>query len=130
MAKHDEFGREIPDPTPVAVPAGWSRPVPLQQQIQAMIRTELSRKAVEDGQESFEEADDFDVDEEPDPLSPYEMPEGLPERPTRHETLDGGIEPPSPPSEAPTGPKKAVSGDPGNSGQTPSPDSGTKPAGK
>lgn len=130
MAKHDEFGREIPDPTPVAVPAGWSRPVPLQQQIQAMIRTELSRKAVEDGQESFEEADDFDVDEEPDPLSPYEMPEGLPERPTRHETLDGGIEPPPPPGEAPTAPNKAVSGDPVNSGQTPSPDSGTKPAGK
>lgn len=94
MAKYDAQGREIPDPTPVSVPGGFVRPLSIQEEIRRAIRGELSRQAAEDGLETFEEADDFDVDEEGDPLSPYEIPEGAPERAVGPpETLDGVQEP-------------------------------------
>lgn len=70
---YNEKGQEVPDTTPVEAPIHFSRPLTLAQQMQRMIRTELSKQAVDDGQESFEEADDFDVDEDPDPLSQYEQ---------------------------------------------------------
>lgn len=74
MAKYDEHGREILDPTPVAMPVGFKRPPSLDERIRAFVRTELSRQAAEEGNETFEEADDFDVpDEEESPLSRYEL---------------------------------------------------------
>lgn len=80
MAIYNELGQEVPDPVPVAVPAGWTRPEPLADLIRRMVRTEFSRAAAEEGEESFEEADDFDVeDEDPDPLSAYEINEAAPE---------------------------------------------------
>lgn len=92
MAEYNDCGQEIPDPTPVAVPAGWARPPSLEEIIRRHIRTEMSRQAADAGQETFEEADDFEVDEDPDPLSAYEMPEGREEWP-------GGVKPvdPAPP---------------------------------
>lgn len=73
--KYDEHGREVPDPTPVEMPLGWSRPKPLQDLIKDMIRVEMSRQAVAAGFESFEEADDFEVDDSDgdDMLSQYEL---------------------------------------------------------
>lgn len=113
MAKHDEYGREIPDPTPVSVPAGWSRPLPLAEQIRRMVRQEMSQHAQAQGMESFEEADDFDVDEDSDPLSPYEIPEAPPELQNGPESIDGPAEVPDSQSEkkSPVEPKKVVSGD-------------------
>lgn len=74
--KFDEKGREIPDPRPMAIPAGWDRPETLQDQIKRLIRVQLSQQAADTGQETFEEADDFDVpDDEPDLLSGYEVRE-------------------------------------------------------
>lgn len=73
--RFDTFGREIPDPTPMEVPHDWKRPLSLHEEIRRFVRSELSRQAEAQGEESFEEADDFDVDEDPDPLSPYEIPE-------------------------------------------------------
>lgn len=66
---------EFPDPTPVEMPLGFSRPPTLQEEIQRIIRIQMSQQAQAEGFESFEEADDFDVDEDPDPLSPYEVSE-------------------------------------------------------
>lgn len=107
MVKHVN-GKEVADQTPVSVPAGWSRPVPLQVQIQQMIRREVSRAAASEELETFEEADDFEVeDEEPDPLSPYEIPEGLPERRVAPESLDGDTKEPPAPENAPEAPKTA-----------------------
>lgn len=70
----DEFGREIPDPTPAPMPPGAGRGFSLHDQIKASIKLEMSRIAEEAGSESFEEADDFDVeDEEGDFVSQYEL---------------------------------------------------------
>lgn len=72
--KYDIRGREIPDDTPVEMPIGYKRPPSLVEVIQRLIKTEVSRQAVEDGEESFEEADDFDCgDDDPLPASMHEL---------------------------------------------------------
>lgn len=65
-------GHEIPDPEPLVLPSGFRRPETLAEQVQRLVRTGLSRMAEEQGMESFEEAEDFDVDEDEDPSTPYE----------------------------------------------------------
>lgn len=81
MAEFDSFGRQIPDPRPVEVPTGLRKPENLHESMRRMIRTELSRAAVASGVESFEEADDFEVDDGEDeaPLGPYEIVDMVPE---------------------------------------------------
>lgn len=70
---HDSRGREIPDPIPVEVPIQWRRPPTIQEQIKQMVRRELSQSAAAQGLETFEDADDFDIpDDPPDPLSEWE----------------------------------------------------------
>lgn len=68
----DKEGREIPDPNPVEVPAGMKRPETLAEQVQRLVRTSISAHAALHGQESFEEADDFDIEDDFDPSTPYE----------------------------------------------------------
>lgn len=77
MARFDEQGRQLPDPRPVEWPTELKRPRSLQEEIQRFVRQELSRAADEAGLETFEEADDFDVAEDPDLLgvTPYELSE-------------------------------------------------------
>lgn len=70
---HDILGREIPDPTPIAPPIGYVPQPSMVDHIRNMIRTELSRSAAEAGEETFDEADDFEVEDElADPHTPYE----------------------------------------------------------
>lgn len=64
--------REHPDPTPVELPGDWERPPTMEELIQRYVRTTLSQAAAEDGFESFEEADDFEIDE-PEPFSAFEL---------------------------------------------------------
>lgn len=74
VAKLNSKGQEIPDPTPVAVPIGFGIPESLESKIRRMVRSEsLSMAAERAGHETFEEADDFDVDDEDDMSSPWEM---------------------------------------------------------
>ena len=73
MARLNEHGHEILDPQPVARPLNWNAPEPLESMIRRYIRTELSRHAADEGHETFEEADDFDVDDDFDPTSPWEL---------------------------------------------------------
>lgn len=68
----DDYGRETLDPTPIAPPIGYKKEPSMVEIVRQQIRTEMSRQAVEEGKESFEEADDFDVDDDFDPSSPYE----------------------------------------------------------
>lgn len=68
----DENGWEIPDPNPVAIPAGFKRPETLAEQVQRLVRTSISRQAEAEGYETWEEANDFDVDDDFDPTTPYE----------------------------------------------------------
>lgn len=62
-------GREYLDDTPVEWPVGVQVPESLDQKIARMIRVGVSQYAQAQGAESFEEADDFDVED----------PEALPE---------------------------------------------------
>lgn len=74
-------GKEVLDPTPVAVPAGMGRPESLQETIRRLVRNEVSQVAQKYEMETFEEASDFDVDDEDDYLSPYELTEMQEEQP-------------------------------------------------
>lgn len=69
----DDNGHEVLDPTPMAPPVGY-RPQPtMVDHIRAQIRSaKLAEEAELAGLETFEEADDFDVDDDFDPSSPYE----------------------------------------------------------
>lgn len=72
--KFNERGEEILDSTPMAVPVGFKRPPTLQEQIARAVRSEQFRAQMESlGMETFAEADDFDVGEDFDPKTPYEM---------------------------------------------------------
>lgn len=66
-------GVERLDNTPVAVPVG-SAPPTLSQQVRELVRLELSQHAAAQDFETFEEADDFDIDDEQDGfVSRYEF---------------------------------------------------------
>lgn len=70
----DSEGREVLDDTPVAIPVGFKRPPTLQEQIARAVRSEHFKNLMEAADmETFEEADDFDVGEDFDPMTPYEM---------------------------------------------------------
>ena len=67
-------GRELPDPTPMALPVGFERPESIQQLIRRLVTDPSIRADLEaQGEETFDEADDFNVEDETfDPSSPYE----------------------------------------------------------
>lgn len=70
----DELGRELPDPTPLEPPLNYIKTPSLSEQIREMVRSEKLRMEAEAmGFESFEDADDLEMDEDPDPGSPYEI---------------------------------------------------------
>lgn len=71
--KYTEDGLEIMDSTPVAIPVRFRRELSLTEKIRDIIRNEASRAAEAAGFETFDEADDFDCDDEYEPLSPYEQ---------------------------------------------------------
>lgn len=66
-------GEELPDDTPLELPLRFKRPPSLQDQIKAMVRSVLSQAAADQGMESFEEADDFDVSDDIDLRSHHEL---------------------------------------------------------
>lgn len=67
-------GHLLPDPTPMAPPVGFKRQPSMVEIVRDMVRSEALRAEVlAAGAESFEDADDFDVGDEPDQLhSPFE----------------------------------------------------------
>lgn len=69
----DEFGREIPDPIPMAPPVGYKRAPTMVEIIRQQIQgQQLADEARKMGKESWEEADDFNVGDDYDPSSPWE----------------------------------------------------------
>lgn len=70
----DDEGREIPDPTPIVIylPSG---PVTDYDRVRDIIRRELSIQARNEGLETEEEANDFEVDGDIFPVSPHEYDE-------------------------------------------------------
>lgn len=89
--RHDEKGREIPDPRPMEMPLGMRKPESMEDMIRRYVRVEASRIAQQEGMESFEEADDFDVEDDDlsDAPTQYMVPEVGPDGP---ETLDGVVQ--------------------------------------
>lgn len=67
------LGQEVPDPTIVDPPLGYVPQPDLMELMRRMIRNELSQAIDHTEVETFEEADDFDIDDDPvDYSSPYE----------------------------------------------------------
>lgn len=67
-----ETHMEHPDPEPVSLPLNARRPDRLQDQIMRLVKQSIDEYAAATGQETFDESEDFDVDDELDPKSPYE----------------------------------------------------------
>lgn len=67
-------GKEYGDPVPMAPPVGFAPPPDLMQMIKRMVRNEqLMAIADKEGFDTFEEAEDFEIEDDPlDPLTPYE----------------------------------------------------------
>lgn len=63
---------ENTDPTPMEIPAGFRKPETMEEMVQRLVRRQVSDAAEAAGAESFEESEDFDVDDMFDPSSPYE----------------------------------------------------------
>lgn len=70
----DENGHEIPDSRPLMPALKLKREPSLAERIRQMVRSDrLAEEARNAGHETFEEADDFEVGDDYDPESPYEM---------------------------------------------------------
>lgn len=97
-------GAEQPDPTPIAPPIGYVKQPTMVEHMRAMIRSESLRMAAEAaGAETFEEADDFEVDDDLEPISAYEF-ERFFEPPAESRPAAEADRPPEP--EAPDQPAK------------------------
>ncbi|QXP44166.1 MAG: hypothetical protein [Arizlama microvirus] len=68
----NEKGHEVLDPTPIARPVRFNRQGSTLDEIRQAIGI-LNREAAERGVETFEESDDFDVGEDMDPLTKWEI---------------------------------------------------------
>lgn len=69
----DEHGWEIPDPTPLRLPTGFKKPETLADQVRRLVRSAQFQMDLDKaGLETFDEADDFEVDDDFDPSTPYE----------------------------------------------------------
>lgn len=70
---HDEFGRELPDPVPLAPPVGFVQQESMFDVMRDMIRSEhLKAYALAEGNETLDESMDFDVEDDMFPQSGYE----------------------------------------------------------
>lgn len=117
----NEAGQELPDPTPIAPPVGYIKQPSLSQLIREMVVREHQRlKSQGEDYESPDEAEDFDVDDDFDPSSPWEE---------NFDPLEGAPDalrnPPSPSPVAPQG--GATPAPQANPGQTPSAPTGATP---
>jgi len=97
----NEYGQEVPDQQPVEIPL-WARG-----QVESMdtimrrvIRQHFDQEARLNEQETFEESEDFDIEEEDNWISPYELvemdEEPVPSAMDHPGPLDGPVPPPPP----------------------------------
>jgi hypothetical protein len=69
----DDKGREKIDPRPVAMPVGFGKPPSMQERIRELFKAERELYESEKEFETFEDADDFDIGDDYDPASPFEL---------------------------------------------------------
>lgn len=87
---------EVVSAVPIASPVGYVKQPSLSERIRAMVRSEHLRAAAEGaGYETFDEAEDFDVDDDPELRSNYEIHETWESAPTPrpNEPPPGPVEP-------------------------------------
>ena len=77
--KYNHKGEELPDPTPMELPVGFTRPPTIEELFARLVLDPAAqRELAENGIETEEEANDFDVEDEmPDPTSPYQREDNL-----------------------------------------------------
>lgn len=74
MSELNNLGREIFDQTPVAYPFKFDRPMPLATRIRLQILQAMAEASSAKDVETIEEADDFEIDDDPEMWSsPYEQ---------------------------------------------------------
>lgn len=65
--------REVLDSTPITIPVNLRRSESMDERIARIVQHSVSKQAADQGLETFEEADDFDIPDDPlDPSSPWE----------------------------------------------------------
>jgi len=69
----NENGHEVLDDTPVEIPLRFRREETINEKVQRLVELNISARAEANGFETFDEADDFDVQDEYDPRSRYEL---------------------------------------------------------
>lgn len=70
---YDIDGQFHPDPTPVAPPIGFVEQPSMWDRVREMVKSAQVREAaLAAGEETFEEADDFEIGDDYDPHSPFE----------------------------------------------------------
>lgn len=69
----DDQGRETLDNSPVCLPLRFKKQDNLAAQVRDLVKAQFSALAEAQGFESFEEADDFNVGDDYEPNSPYEL---------------------------------------------------------
>lgn len=72
MVQLDKNGHEIPSQETSRMPLTMKRPETLTEQVQRLVRTSVSAYAANQGDETFEESEDFDIGDDFDPSTPYE----------------------------------------------------------
>lgn len=111
----DDYGREIPDPVPLAPPVGYKRQPSLVELVRDMVRGEhLRQAAMAEDKDTFEEYDNFEIPDDPSPPNtPYENDFDPPVKELVREG-DKALRAKRPPSSTPQ-PEgaEAPSGDPG-----------------
>lgn len=104
-------GKEYPDPHPLEPPVGFVPPPDLMDTIRRMVQSEMGKAVLDQhGMETFEEAGDFDIEDDPgDPLTPHEALFYPPDEPKKEPVVTGpepkgqvsGAGSPEPPAPAP-----------------------------
>lgn len=92
---------EITDPTPMEIPLGMTKPETLEEIMARMIKSRFEIMAADNGYETEDEANDFEVGNEDDWKSPYELQEMQEDTPFFEEAEPPGAPAPSgtPPAE-------------------------------
>lgn len=73
--KYDKDGNELPDPTPVALTVKQRMQLDRYELIKRQILSAIARDADLQHEESFEESQDFDVEDDDQPMTQYERAE-------------------------------------------------------
>lgn len=77
VSGYDGQGREVPDPRPMSVVVDIEAEMPLEMKVMRALRSDRWKRMMEQqGGETFEEADDFEVNEEPEFKSRHEEEDG------------------------------------------------------